>query len=272
VKGGGTTRPGIDAGIGLLAGLASGLLGVGGGFLIVPLQTMWAGTDQHRATGTSLAAILPIATVGAAIYYLGGRTPQVDLPVAASLVAGGAVGAVLGGIAGQRISERGLRAFVAVLLAVVGLKDVYDAAAGSGATLHVATAVDLGIGQYAVLVVLGVVIGVMSGLAGLGGGVFIVPLLVIGFGISQRIAQGTSLIAILPIAAIGALIHHSNGEVDVRAAGVIALAGVPAAVAGALLALWVPQRALLGLFGAFLLVAAVRTWPRGLRAPTTRRA
>lgn len=268
----GTTKPRVDAAIGVLAGLGSGLLGVGGGFLIVPLQTMWAGTDQHRATGTSLAAILPIASVGAAIYYLGGRTPQVDLPVAASLVAGGALGAVMGGIAGNRISERGLRAFVAILLAVVGLKEAYDAAAGSAATVHITTAVDLGIEQYAILAVLGLVIGVMSGLAGLGGGVFIVPVLVIGFGISQRIAQGTSLIAILPTAAIGALIHHSNGEVDVRAAGVIAAAGVPAAIAGALLALWVPQRALLGLFSAFLLVAALRTWPWVMSSATPRRA
>jgi uncharacterized protein len=258
---------GKNAAIGVLAGLGSGLLGVGGGFVIVPLQTMWAGTDQHRATGTSLAAILPIASVGATIYYLGGRTPQVDLPVAAALVAGGAVGAVVGGIAANRISERALRAFVAILLAVVGLKEAYDAAVGSAPSLHLTSTVGLGVAQYAILAVLGLVIGVMSGLAGLGGGVFIVPILVIGFGMSQRIAQGTSLIAILPTAAIGAVIHHSNGEVDVRAAGVIALAGVPAAIAGALLALLVPQRALLGLFGAFLLVAAVRTWPWGGQAP-----
>ena len=99
-----------------------------------------------------------------------------------------------------------------------------------------------------------------------------VPTLVIGFGISQRIAQGTSLVAILPTAAIGAAIHHKNGEVDWRAAGVIAAAGVPAAVAGALLALWVPQRVLVGLFGAFLLLAAARTWPAGAGARARRRA
>ena len=131
----------------------------------------------------------------------------------------------------------------------------------------IGTQVGLGTEQYLLLGLCGLGIGVLSGLAGLGGGVFIVPLLVTGFGVSQRIAQGTSLIAVLPTAAIGAIIHEANGEVDVPAAAAIAGAGVPTAIIGSMLALVVPQRTLLGLFGIFLLVAAVRTWPgRATRA------
>ncbi|TMB95630.1 MAG: sulfite exporter TauE/SafE family protein [Chloroflexi bacterium] len=245
----------------MLAGLASGLLGVGGGFLIVPLQTLWAGTDQHRATGTSLAAILPIAMVGAGTYYFASGAPQADLPLAASLVVGGAAGVIGGALAAQKISERVLRGFVAILLFGVGLKDVRDAAFGAVAAAPTASPAALGGEQYLLVGVCGLGIGILSGLAGLGGGVFIVPLLVIGFGVPQRIAQGTSLIAILPTAAVGAIIHEANGEVDVRAAAAIAAAGVPAAIVGALLALVVPQRTLLALFGLFLLFAAVRTWP-----------
>src|SRR5207245_10087268 len=111
--------------------------------------------------------------------------------------------------------------------------------------------------------VCGLGVGIVSGLAGPGGGVFVVPLLVTGFGISQRIAQGTSLIAVLPTAAIGAIIHEANREVDVRAAAAIAAAGIPTATIGSLLALVVPQRTLLGLFGLFLLLPAVRTWALG---------
>ena len=251
----------IHGAIGVLAGLASGLLGVGGGFLIVPLQTLWAGTDQHRATGTSLAAILPIAMVGAGTYYFASGAPQADLPLAASLVVGGAAGVIGGALAAQKISERVLRGFVAILLFGVGLKDVRDAAFGAVAAAPTASPAALGGEQYLLVGVCGLGIGILSGLAGLGGGVFIVPLLVIGFGVPQRIAQGTSLIAILPTAAVGAIIHEANGEVDVRAAAAIAAAGVPAAIVGALLALVVPQRTLLALFGLFLLFAAVRTWP-----------
>jgi uncharacterized membrane protein YfcA len=57
------------------------------------------------------------------------------------------------------------------------------------------------------------------------------------------------------------LTHHRSGNLDVRAAMWMGLAGVPAALAGAALALWLPQRVLGGLFGLFLLVAATRIWP-----------
>jgi uncharacterized membrane protein YfcA len=257
----------IDAAIGAFAGLASGLLGVGGGFLIVPLQTLWAGVDQHRATGTSLAAILPIAIVAAATYYFAAGTPQTNLGIAASLVVGGTAGVVVGTLAARRISERRLRMFVAILLIVVGLKDVYDAVVGAGQIVPGQSTGLLGLGMYLLIGICGFGIGVLSGIAGLGGGVFIVPLLVIGFGVSQRIAQGTSLIAVLPIAATGAIIHHADDEVDLRAATAIAAAGVPAAIAGALLALRAPERALLGVFGLFLLFAALRMWSGGPATP-----
>jgi uncharacterized protein len=70
------------------------------------------------------------------------------------------------------------------------------------------------------------------------------------------------LLAILPTAAIGAMAHYRHGNVDVRAAGWIALAGVSAALIGAALALWLPVRVLADLFGLFLIFAAIRTWPR----------
>ena len=75
----------IAAAIGVIAGLASGLLGVGGGFLIVPLQVIWLGSSQRRTSGTSLAAIFPIASVGVAVYAFGASRPQIDLPVAIAL-------------------------------------------------------------------------------------------------------------------------------------------------------------------------------------------
>ncbi len=229
----------------------------------MPLLTTWAHINPHRVAGTSLTAILPIALVAAGAYYFASGTPQLDLPIAASLASGSSVGAVAGALLGRKTSESTLRMLIAGLLFVVGIMELYDVVVGAAPALHGSMPVNLGFGQYLLIALGGLLIGVLSGLVGLGGGIFIVPLLVIAFGISNRVAQGTSLVAILPAAAIGALIHHANGDVEVRAAGTIAAAGVPAAVAGALLALWLPQRALLGLFGVFLLFAAVRTWPRG---------
>jgi uncharacterized protein len=257
-----SSNPRIDAAIGAIGGLAGGLLGVGGGFVMVPLQVIWAKRTQHRATGTSLAAILPIGVVAAATYYFGRSSPQTDLRVAFFLAVGGIVGAFLGSLAARRISDRVLSMIFAVLLVAVGLKEVYDALVGAAPHLAGSNVPALSTWNYVVIIAGGVVVGIASGLTGVGGGTLIVPFLGLGFGIGQRIAQGTSLVALLPTAAIGALTHHRSGDVDLKAAAWMGAAGVPAAVAGSALALWLPQRALGGLFGLFLLFAAARMWPR----------
>jgi uncharacterized membrane protein YfcA len=229
---------------------------------MVPLQVMWSRTGQRQASGTSLTAILPIALVGAFVYYFGKGKPQVDLVVAFFLVLGSVFGAFAGARASRRVPENALKIIVAVMLFVVGVKEVHDALLGAAAALTGHGGGTLDLAQYLLVTVAGFVIGVLSGLTGVGGGVFLVPTMVLGFGIAQRIAQGTSLVAILPTAAVGAITHYRHGNVDLRSASWIAAAGVPASLVGAALALWLPERILLGLFGLFLLFAAFRTWPR----------
>lgn len=108
----------------MIGGVLSGLLGVGGGFLMVPLLVLWTGLPQHRAHGTSLLAIVPIALVGVLIYYLQGGRPQVDLGFALLLVTGSIVGAFLGARFVTRVPESQLTAAVAVLVAAVGVKEL----------------------------------------------------------------------------------------------------------------------------------------------------
>ncbi len=228
---------------------------------MVPLQVIWTRTEQHRASGTSLAAIIPIALVGAAVYYLGRGGPQMNLPVAFFLVVGSAGGAYIGAHVAPRISERALKMLVAVLLAVVGVKELHDAVLGGAATLQT-SAGSLDWSRYLLIAVAGLVIGILSGLTGVGGGIFMVPAMVLGFGLGERVAQGTSLLAVLPTAAVGAVTHYRHGNVDLRSAGWIGAAGAPAALAGAAAAQWLPERLLVALFGLFLVAAAVRMWPR----------
>jgi uncharacterized protein len=233
---------------------------------MVPLQAIWARRDQHRSIGTSLTAILPIALVAAATYYFGSSTPQSDLRVAFFLALGGVFGALLGALAARRISDGALKVMVAILLLGAGLKELYDAVVGAAPQLVGTTVPTFGPTDYALIAAGGLVIGTVSGLTGVGGGILVVPFLALGFGIGQRVAQGTSLLAILPTAAIGALTHHRSGNVDLRAAAWMAVPGVPAALAGSALALVLPQRALVGLFGIFLLFAATRIWPPRAKA------
>ena len=96
--------PATLVGIGAGAGLLSGLFGVGGGLLMVPALVLLVGTAQHRAHATSLAAIVPIALVGALVF---GRADSVNVVAAAVLAAGSLLG-VQGGarVMGRLSSER----------------------------------------------------------------------------------------------------------------------------------------------------------------------
>jgi uncharacterized membrane protein YfcA len=117
-------RP-IFACIGFLGGLMGGLLGVGGGLVMVPLQVVWAGTSQRHANATSLVAIIPIALAALPIYYFHVGTPQVDLHMAFFLVIGSVVGAYAGARLLKRIPDRPLRIGVGAMLFLVGLKELF---------------------------------------------------------------------------------------------------------------------------------------------------
>jgi len=105
--------------IGTAAGAFSGLFGVGGGTVIVPLLVLWFGYGERLATGTSLAAILVIAALAAAAH---GLYENVD-PVKALLVGVPAVGGVLAGTAlQQRVPERAISLAFAVLLLAIAVE------------------------------------------------------------------------------------------------------------------------------------------------------
>jgi len=103
------------AAIGTAAGFFSGLFGVGGGTVIVPLLVLWLGYGEREATGTSLAAIVVIAAAGATVQALYGNVHPLD----ALIVGGPALAGVVAGAAlQQRIAERLVAVAFAVLLIV----------------------------------------------------------------------------------------------------------------------------------------------------------
>ncbi len=104
------------AAIGIVGGVLSGLLGVGGGVVMVPLLVLWAGYAQRDAHAASLGAIIPISIAGILTYGLAGRVHWVD---AAALAAGAVAGALVGAGMLARIDERILKViFGCFLLAV----------------------------------------------------------------------------------------------------------------------------------------------------------
>lgn len=112
------------AAIGLFGGLTSGLLGVGGGVVMIPLMVLWLGTRQRLAHAMSLAAIIPISAAGAISYYVAGGT--IEPAAAAALALGGICGARVGAGLLTRTPERPLKAifgcFMLASAVMIGLK------------------------------------------------------------------------------------------------------------------------------------------------------
>ena len=118
------SRRAVFATIGFLGGVLGGLLGVGGGFVLIPLQVLWAGVPQRNANANSIVAILPIAVAALPIYYFRTRTPQIDFRIALFLVIGSVVGAYLGARLLKRIPDRELKLAVVVILGLIGVKEL----------------------------------------------------------------------------------------------------------------------------------------------------
>jgi len=105
--------------IGLAAGILAGLFGIGGGVLIVPALIYFAHQTPHRATGTSLAALLlPVGALGAWEYYKHG---DLDLVAAGWIAAGLFIGAWLGAHWGSELPTRSLQRAFAVFLTLVAV-------------------------------------------------------------------------------------------------------------------------------------------------------
>ena len=106
------------AALGLLAGVLSGLLGVGGGLIMVPGMVLALRLRQHVAHATSLAAIVPTAVAGALAF---GKASSVDWKVGLLLAAGSIPGARAGALVMRRIPDAQLRTVFGVFVIVVGI-------------------------------------------------------------------------------------------------------------------------------------------------------
>ena len=111
--------------IGICGGVASGLFGVGGGVVIVPALVYWAGFSQHRATGTSLAVLLPPIGLAAAIEYY--RHGNVDIKAAILIAATMLVGAWMGSYLANQMKGPQLRLMFGLFLTGLGIYLVYGA-------------------------------------------------------------------------------------------------------------------------------------------------
>lgn len=246
-------------GIGLIGGFLSGLFGIGGGILMVPLLVFLLHVDQRGASALSLAGVLPAAIVGSISY---GATGHVDLLAAALVAAGGIVGALIGTRLLRQLPLGWLRWLFVALLLAVAVRMFIDIPEGQ-------SSFSFGPWEVVGLVGLGLVVGVASGLFGIGGGVIIVPALIGLFGVSELVAKGTSLLAMVPTSITGTIANTRARLVKPLDGLVLGAAAAAASFPGALVAHVMPTRLSHVLFAILVLFAAVQLAIRAIKLRNT---
>lgn len=234
--------------IGAVAGVLSGLFGVGGGVLIVPALVLIFGLQQRIAHGTSLAAVVPISIVGAVTYLLHG---SVDLHVAGLMMLGTVAGAMWGVRLLDWIPQGILRWLFITFMFFVAFRMFIEVPARD---VDIDQTVLLAVG----LVGIGLATGILSGLLGVGGGVFMVPVMVVFLGMGDLTAKGVSLLVVIPTGLVATYFSMRKGNVNLRSAATIGITGALTSVGGAALAFLLDPQLASILFAAFLVVIGLR--------------
>lgn len=259
----------VGAGIGIL----SGLLGIGGGTIMVPVFRLAFGLDAVACTATSLFTIIPTSVSGA-VSHLKNKTCVPALGVAAGL--GGACTSPVGVYLATVSPDFLVMAAAAVVIgysAISMFRKAYkqakkqraEAAAvvsgndafGTTSVVNSIPAVHPTHRQIAIAAIIGFCAGIMSGYVGVGGGFIIVPLLMSFAALPMRLSSGTSLIAVMILAIPGTIEQAILGNIDFVAGLAIAVGSIPGAVLGARHVRKVPELQLRILFGCVLIVAAI---------------
>lgn len=252
--------------VGLFVGVCSGLLGIGGGSILVPIFKLGFSMEPIVCTATSLFTIIPTSVSGAAT-HIRNKTCIPKLGVAMGV--GGAITSPVGvWLASNSPGWAIMVASAAVIIyssytmlrkaiKMGSAKARVGANNGEASLLHAEEAVpEIGRRELLIGAAIGFAAGVLSGYVGLGGGFLIIPLTMQFLNTSMKLTGGTSLIAVLIIVFPGVIYQAFLGNVDWIVGICVAVGSIPGAIVGATLVNRIPERALRFAFAGFLFVGA----------------
>jgi uncharacterized membrane protein YfcA len=235
----------LTVGLAVLVGMSLGLLGGGGSILTVPLLAYVAGMEPRHAIATSLLVVGVTSAIAAITHARAGR---VHWRTAILFGLAAMAGAYAGGRLARFIPGTALLIAFAVIMIAAGIamlrgRKNTDAAADQPLPLIRIT-------------VLGLVVGLISGLVGAGGGFLLVPALALLGGLPMPVAVGTSLIVITMQSFAGFAGHLASEQIDWRLAALVTTAAVIGALIGGRLIAFVNPATLRQMFGWFVLLMA----------------
>ncbi len=241
---------------GAAAGLLSGLFGVGGGIVVVPALMSLLAFDQRKASGTALASMVVTSVVGILGYLAHG---QMDWLYGLLITAGAVIG-VWGGAYLLHRLPLGLLRWLFILFQLFLVVELFFGDPVDTSDVEVTPLIAL------LLFGLGLTTGVLSGLFGIGGGVFVIPMLVIFFGVDNVLAKGISLLVILPMSISGSFANARRGQVDFSVALVISIVAIPFVLVGVQVSVWLDPLAGNVIFGCFILAVIANMLVRQFRS------
>ncbi|MGH2353966.1 MAG: sulfite exporter TauE/SafE family protein [Chloroflexota bacterium] len=235
--------------IGAAGGLLSGMLGVGGAVILLPLLTAFAGLSLKQASGITIVQVVVSSLVSWAAYQ---RGRLVHLELATYMGSASALGGIAGGYGSSVLSSRTLEwVFLSVVIVAIALLliPVGELPATSG---------DLPRFNPVQAIGLGLMVGALAGLLGAGGGFLIVPLMIGALRLPTRLAIGSSPVVILISGSFGFAGKLLAGQIQPDLAAALVVSAAPCAYLGTHIGRRLPSRFLRLLLGTILVLIAVR--------------
>jgi len=257
-------------GIAFVAGGFGALLGVGGGFIVVPALSLLLGVPMHEAIGSSITAVIATSSAGATSYL---KRNYVNVRAGMLLEVPTAIGAVAGGLAAVSVSGKFLQGLFAVVLLYISYTmarsrdsdaQVYaeiESESWMAASFNEPTTqTEVSYVPLRAPLAMGVSIlaGAVSGMFGVGGGIVKVPVMAAIMSMPVRAAMATSTYMIGLTGAASAFIYYSHGFAPPAIAGPTAIGVLVGARVGSKVFRRVKPKALVLLFSALMFFSAVK--------------
>lgn len=241
-----------------VTGFFGGLLGVGGGVFLVPFLVFFGVATPKAAVGLSLASV--IAT-SAASSLISAKSGDARLDLALRLEPPLVLGSVLASVLAARASDGALLfGFAALMIAIAVLVRLRKR---FGRTSSTSTA-PWSTARTAAVATLALLSGAASGFFGVGGGVLVVPALVLVGRLPLKVAAATSSLCLMTTAAAGVVVHHAHAPIDMSVVAPALVGVVPAGMLGARVQKLLPEAVLEWTFVVLAVAVAVASVLRGM--------
>jgi uncharacterized protein len=246
---------GLLAGLGFVGGFLSGLLGVGGGIVLVPLLLYvpqllgFPSLGMRHVAGITIVQVSAAALLGFLVHRRSQATsPRVIRWMGPGMVAGAAVGGVASKYATLTVLES---AFVVLALAAAPLLFIPPLAdeVGQGPAREFSRSLALGTAVW---------IGLLSGLVGVGGAFLTIPVMIYFLGVPTRVAIGSSLGVVLASSLVGLVAKLSTGQIVLSWAAALCAGALPGSWTGATVSRRLPARDLRLLLAVLVLATGLR--------------